>query len=532
MPTTAPRTVDYVVVGTGSAGAVVANRLSADSRNEVLVLEAGTKDSDKFIHIPAAFSKLFGSASDWDYSTEPQPELGGRRVVYPRGKTLGGSSSMNAMMWVRGFAADYDAWSEHAGADWSFDGLVEYFRRIENVAGATENDEGTTGPLHVSHQRSPRPLTRAFLDAAAECGHTVERANLPEPKGFSQTMVTQHKGARFSTADAYLRPALKRKNLSLVTEALATKVLFDGTRAVGVEYTHAGRTQTVHARREVVLCGGAVNTPQLLMLSGVGDSDDLAGHGIRTVAHNGGVGRNLLDHLLAPIGWDVDSGTLRDAESPRQLADYLLRRRGMLTSNVGEAYGFIRSRDDLRLPDLELIFAPVAFYNEGVGEAYPHHAVAMGPILVQPKSTGTITLRSADPTAKPMIDPRYLSDPAGVDRAAMMQGLRATVEIAQAPSLRGRLGVVSQPRTDSRVPDDAVLTEVLDRHSHTLYHPVGTCRMGTDTDSVVTPTLAVRGVTGLRVADASVMPTIVRGHTHAPSVLIGEKAADLILAGR
>ncbi|NED70453.1 glucose-methanol-choline oxidoreductase, partial [Streptomyces sp. SID10244] len=173
-------------------------------------------------------------ASDWDYSTEPQPELGGRRVVYPRGKTLGGSSSMNAMMWVRGFAADYDAWSDHAGADWSFDGLVEYFRRIENVAGATENDEGTTGPLHVSHQRSPRPLTRAFLDAAAECGHTVERANLPEPKGFSQTMVTQHKGARFSTADAYLRPALKRKNLSLVTEALATKVLFDGTRAVGV----------------------------------------------------------------------------------------------------------------------------------------------------------------------------------------------------------------------------------------------------------------------------------------------------------
>ncbi|MYR06663.1 glucose-methanol-choline oxidoreductase [Gordonia sp. SID5947] len=525
-----PRTVDYVVVGTGSAGAVVANRLSADSRNEVLVLEAGTKDTDKFIHIPAAFSKLFGSASDWDYSTEPQPELGGRRVFYPRGKTLGGSSSMNAMMWVRGFAADYDEWADHAGDEWSFDSLVEYFRTIENVAGATENDEGTTGPLHVSHQRSPRALTRAFLDAAAECGYPVERANLPEPKGFSQTMVTQNRGSRFSTADAYLRPALKRKNLQLITEALATKVIFDGTRAAGVEYTRGGRTEQVFARREVVLCGGAVNTPQLLMLSGVGNSADLSDHGIGTVAHNPGVGRNLLDHLLAPIGWDVESGSLSDAESPRQLVDYLLRRRGMLTSNVGEAYGFVRSRDDLRLPDLELIFAPVAFYNEGLGDPHPHHAVAMGPILVKPASTGTVTLRSADPTAKPMIDPRYLSDSDGVDRTAMMQGLRATVDIARAPSLRDRLGVVTQPRTTMRVPDDDVLAEVLNRHSHTLYHPVGTCRMGNDPESVVTPRLAVRGVSGLRVADASVMPTIVRGHTHAPSVVIGEKAADLILA--
>ncbi|GAB88751.1 GMC family oxidoreductase [Gordonia rhizosphera] len=532
MPTTTPQTVDYVVVGTGSAGAVVANRLSSDPRNEVLVLEAGAKDTDKFIHIPAAFSKLFGGAADWDYSTEAQPELGGRRVFYPRGKTLGGSSSMNAMMWVRGFAADYDEWADHAGDDWSFDSLVEYFRRIEKVAGATENDEGTTGPLHVSHQRSPRPLTRAFLEAAAECGHPVERANLPEPKGFSQTMVNQHKGARFSTADAYLRPALKRKNLHLLTEATATRVLFEGTRAVGVEYTREGRTHTVRARREVVLCGGAVNTPQLLMLSGVGHRDDLAGHGIHTVAHNPQVGRNLLDHLLAPMGWDVEKGSLTDAESLLQLADYLLRRRGMLTSNVGEAYGFIRSRTDLRLPDLELIFAPAAFYNEGLGEPYPHHAVTMGPILLKPESSGSITLRSADPTAKPVIDPRYLSDPDGVDRAAMMAGLRATVEIAQAPSLRGRLGVVSQPRTASRVPDDDTLAEVLNRHSHTLYHPVGTCRMGHDSDSVVTPALAVRGVSGLRVADASVMPTIVRGHTHAPSVLIGEKAADLILASR
>ncbi|ROZ88960.1 GMC family oxidoreductase [Gordonia sp. OPL2] len=530
MPVPAPRTVDYVVVGTGSAGAVVANRLSTDPRNEVLVLEAGSKDSDSFIHIPAAFSKLFGGDSDWNYSTEPQPELNGRRVFYPRGKTLGGSSSMNAMMWVRGFAADYDEWAGRAGNDWSFSSLVEYFRRIENVDGATEYDEGSTGPLRVSHQRSPRPLTRAFLDAASECGYPVERANLPEPKGFSQTMVTQHRGARFSTADAYLRPALKRKNLHLITQATATKVLFDGTRAIGIEYDHAGQTRTVHARREVVLCGGAINTPQLLMLSGVGDSRDLTEHGITTVAHNPEVGRNLLDHLIAPMGWDVDSGSLADAETPRQLADYLLRRRGMLTSNVGEAYGFIRSRNELRLPDLEVIFAPVAFYNEGLGDPHPHHAAVMGPILLQPKSTGSVRLSSADPTAKALIDPRYLSDPDGIDRAAMMQGLRACAEIAQAPSLRGLLGVISQPNTGVRTPDDDILAEVLNRHSHTLYHPVGTCRMGNDANSVVTPMLTVRGVTGLRVADASVMPTIVRGHTHAPSVVIGEKASDLVLS--
>ncbi|WP_068271273.1 GMC family oxidoreductase [Aldersonia kunmingensis] len=524
------RIVDYVVVGTGSAGAVVANRLSADPRNEVVVLEAGAKDSDKFIHIPAAFAKLYRTNYDWDYLTEPQPELAGRQIYWPRGKMLGGSSSINAMMWVRGFAADYDEWAELASEGWSFANLVEYFRRIESVQGATEADEGTGGPMHVSAQRSPRAITRAFLDAVAECGYPIERPNLPEPKGFTQTVVSQHRGARWSTADGYLRPALKRKNLELVTEATATKVIFEGTRAVGIEYRTATGLQTVRARKEIVLCGGAVNTPQLLMLSGIGDRDKLATHGIATVAHNPEVGLNMLDHLVAPMGWDVESDSLTGAERPAQLANYLLRRRGMLTSNVGEAYGFIRSRAELSLPDLELVFAPAPFYNEGLGDPHPHHAVVMGPILLKPQSAGEITLRSADPQAKPLIDPRYLSDPDGIDRAAMMQGLRVCAEIAQAPSLRGLLGGLSQPATGARVPDEDTLAESLNRHSHTLYHPVRTCRMGSDANSVVSPTLAVRGVDGLRVADASIMPTIVRGHTNAPTILIGEKAADLILS--
>jgi choline dehydrogenase len=510
---------DYIVVGTGSAGSVLASRLSAVPGVRVAVVEAGPPDKDKFIHIPAAFSKLFGSPVDWNYLTEPQKQLDGRQIYWPRGKTLGGSSSMNAMMWVRGFAADYDEWGERAGADWSFAGVEKYFKRIEH------------GPLVVSPQRSPCSSTAAWLSAVQEQGHRVEAPNLPSPEGFCQTLVTQRRGARWSTADAYLKPALRRQNLRLFTGAHVTRVLFDGKRAVGVEIDTDGKRQVVKAHREVLLCAGAINTPQLLMLSGVGDRDQLAEHGIEPVHHSAEVGANLLDHLIVPLGFDATCETLFAAEKPLQLVNYLARRRGMLTSNVGEAYGFVRSRPELALPDLELIFAPAPFFDEGIGEPYPGHGVVMGPILLKPKSTGTIALGSADPLAKPIIDPRYLSDDAGEDRAALMEGLRITARIAESPTMRTILGDIARPVGAHELTEDT-LEQALNTLSHTLYHPVGTCRMGADDGSVVDPQLRVRGVDGLRVADASVMPTIIRGHTHAPSVLIGEKAADLIRSTR
>src|SRR5690606_13296380 len=264
-----------VIVGSGSAGAVLADRLSADPGRSVIVLEAGPADKDKFIRIPAGFSKLFRSPYDWDYLTEPQPQLGNRQIYWPRGKTFGGSSSLNAQMWVRGFRADYDEWATAAGPDWGFDKAVEQFRTIEDVEGPAGDDHGTGGPLHISHQRSPRPSTAAYLRAVAERGFPVETANLPEPHGFTQTMVTQYRGRRWSSADAYLRPAMKRRNLTVLPEATATRVLFDGDRAVGVEFSRAGRLEQVRAGREVILCGGAINSPQLLMLSGIGDPAEL-----------------------------------------------------------------------------------------------------------------------------------------------------------------------------------------------------------------------------------------------------------------
>ena len=510
---------DYVVIGTGSAGSVVANRLSADPRVNVVVLEAGPMDTDKFVHIPAAFSKLFRGPMDWDYLTEPQKGVGGREIYWPRGKVLGGSSSMNAMMWVPGFPADYDEWAEHAGDEWDYAHLRTYFDRAEN------------GALVVSPQRSPRSSTSAWLRAAEQAGYRVTTPGEPMLDGFCETAVTQRRGARWSCADAYLKPVLYRPNLRLLTDSTVRRVLIGGGRAVGVEFDDAeGRRQTVWAAREVVLCAGAVNTPQLLMLSGIGDEKELSGFGIDMVQHAPEVGKNLLDHLITPLGFAVRGDSLFDAEKPRELASYLLRRRGMLTSNVGEAYGFVRSRPELALPDLELIWAPAPFYDEGIGEAYGH-GIATGPVLLKPRSSGTVRLRSADPAVKPVIDPRYLSDPEGVDRAAMMAGLRATVTIAQSPALRDTVGKVVRPLHATTL-DDETLERALDSCSHTLYHPVGTCRMGRDERSVVDPQLRVRGVQGLRVADASVMPTIIRGHTHAPAVVIGEKAADLIAAGR
>ncbi len=521
---------DYVIVGAGSAGAVLANRLSADSSVSVLLLEAGGRDRKAAIHIPAAFSQLFRSEYDWNYDTVPQPELAGRQIYWPRGKMLGGSSSLNAMMWVRGFAADYDSWAEKAGPTWSWSSVLPYLRQVERMTGARSSDQGSSGPINVEPQRSPRSHTAAFLTAVQQAGMQVEQANLAEPAGFTQTMVSQHRGARVSTADAYLKPARGRTNLVVRTGATAHRVLFDGTRATGVEYRSGTSTLQVTARREVVLSGGAVNTPQLLMLSGIGDPTQLRAVGLEVLVDSPEVGANLTDHLIAGLVPGAFGDTLYAAERPIELARYLTRRRGMLTSNVAEAYGFIRTRPDLPLPDIEILFAPVAYVAQGL-EKPPAHGLTIGAILLQPKSSGTISLVSKDPDDKPDIDPRYLSDADGHDRATLLAGLAVCEELLRTPALaaatNGRF--LAPPGSESLTEEQRDALSV-NEFSHTLYHPVGTARMGSDPGSVVDPELRVRGVQGLRVADASVMPNIIRGHTNAPSIVIGEKAADLIIA--
>ncbi|MBN9192443.1 MAG: GMC family oxidoreductase N-terminal domain-containing protein [Microbacterium sp.] len=529
---------DYIVVGAGSAGAALAARLSEDPAVSVLLLEAGGPDRALELHVPAAFSKLFRGAYDWNYDTVPQPALEDRTVFWPRGKTLGGSSSLNAMMWVRGFAADYDAWADAAGSRWSWDALVPYFRRVEHTQDPADPTQGADGAQPVEHQRDPRPHTAAFLDAAAEAGYPVTPANLPSGQGFSQTMVTHRRGARASTADAYLRPARSRRNLRIVTGALVRRVTFDtgegSPRATGVYVEVDGVTRHAGARREVVLCGGAVNTPQLLMLSGIGPAAHLSEHGIRVVVDAPDVGANLQDHLVAGLAPEATGGTLYGAERPAELVRYLTRRTGMLTSNVAEAYGFVRTEVADRtgapeaLPDIEIIFASAPYVGEGL-VPLPAEGITVGAILLQPRSRGTIRLASADPVDKPVIDPRYLSDPDGIDEQTMLDGLAVCERLIDTAALRAvTTGGWVQPVGGERMTPAERAALSLRRYSHTLYHPVGTARMGEDAAYVVDPELRVRGVDGLRVADASVMPRIIRGHTNAPAIVIGEVAADLI----
>jgi choline dehydrogenase len=508
---------DYVIVGAGSAGAVVAARLTEDPSCRVALLEAGPSDSNPLIHIPAAFSELFDSKVDWGYRTVPQPQLGGRNVYWPRGRVLGGSSSINAMMWVRGFPADYDAWAEACGPDWGADEIVRYLLRIEDFGAAPDGDEhGAGGPLRVEPQREPSMLTGRFIEACDGFGIAAV-----------QSAVTQKDGRRWSTADAYLKPARDRPNLVVHTGALVSRVLFEGRRATGVEYLVGGRRATATARHEVVLCGGAVNSPQLLMLSGIGPGEHLRQRDVTVLFDAPDVGRNLRDHLASGLVFRAKGAkTLKSGRSLGQLARYVLGRHGMLTSNVGEAYGFLKSDEKLEQPDLELVFAPVPFLDEGLTRPKVH-GFTVSAALQQPLSHGAITLASADPTVAPVIDPRYLSDPDGADRAALLHGIEVCDRIGSSPQLAPYAnGYLLLEGLSGAEAYEASIR----RYAQTLYHPVGTCRMGRDARSVVDPELRVRGVEGLRVADASVMPTIIRGHTNAPSIVIGERASDLLKA--
>jgi choline dehydrogenase-like flavoprotein len=519
---------DYVIVGAGSAGCVLANRLSADPGVSVALVEAGGKDNKQEIHIPAAFSKLFKTPYDWNFSTTPQKHLGERELYWPRGKTLGGSSSINAMMWVRGHRADYDGWRLPG---WSYDDVLPYFQRAERRVGSNNGGVyGTGGPLWIEELRDPNPLSEAFQRACAEFGmNRLGELNEPDNTGYAPTPVTQHRGRRWSAADAYLHPAKGRANLTLVTGGLATRVTFDGNRATGVTYHDAsGATREIAAKREVILAAGAIGSAHLLMLSGVGDPDALTAWGIPVVAASPEVGRHLQDHLAAGLITHTPTPvTMVDAEKIGQVLRYLTMRKGMLSSNVAEVVAMIHTREGLDAPDVELIFAPVPFLDHGFTTP-PGHGITIGVILLQPHSHGAITLASADPTAAPLIDPGYLTE--DEDVARMIAGLRVARTLTQTSALAPHVGDPMRP--ERWLDDDAELAAALRDYAETLYHPTGTCRMGADDAAVVDADLRVRGVSGLRVADASVMPQIIRGHTHAPTVMIAEKASDLIAAAR
>jgi|SRR5712692_1229693 len=511
---------DYIIVGAGSAGCVLAYRLTEDASVRVLLIEAGGPDTKQEMHIPIAFAKLFMTPYDWAYHTETQPQLQNRQMYWPRGKVLGGSGTMNLMVYVRGHEHDYNQWRESGNTGWGYPDVLPYFKKAERQQHGASVYHGADGPQHVADPRSPNVLSRTFIEAGVQLGlPRNDDFNGAVQEGIGLAQVTQKRGMRNSSVDAYLRPALKRPNLTVLTDALVQQIMFENKRAVGVAYTQQDNTSQASVRREVILCAGAINSPQLLLLSGVGAADQLQALSIPPIAHLPGVGQNLQDHLLVPVSYTCTRPiTLAAAQSSSNLLKFLLFRKGPLTSNIGEAGAFYKTRENLPAPDLEMAFTPAAFRNPKV------HGFTFGPIGLAPKSRGYLTLRARDPQQPPYIQPNYLDQ--AEDLEVLIEGVKLARQLAQTQAFDAYRGAEVLP--GPQVQSDQEIADFIRERATSGYHPVGTCKMGTDAMAVVDSVLRVHGVEGLRVVDASIMPTLVRGHTNAAAIMIAEKAADLI----
>ena len=523
---------DYIIVGAGSAGCVLANRLTASGRHRVLLLEAGGTDRSPWIHIPLGYGKHFSNPKvNWLYTNEPDPATGNRRIAQPRGKVLGGSSSINGLVYIRGQREDYDHWRQLGNNGWSFDDVLPYFRKSEDQQRGADEYHGVGGPVAVSDPVGPHPLCEAFITAAEQSGYPrTADFNGPDHEGFGYLQLTTRNGRRSSAATGYLKPARKRKNLTVVTEAHATRVLFDGTRAVGIEYLRRGQTHATHTNGEILLSGGAINSPQLMMLSGIGPAAKLREHGIDVRSDMPGVGGNLQDHYNGRLMYRcTEAITLNDAlgnvgRGALEGLRYIFQRKGFLTMGAAYAAGFLRTDPALASPDIQAGLA--LFSTDKVGDGlHPFSGFSVIVRLLRPESRGNVSLHSADPLAAPAIRPNFLHSPRDGDN--LVAGFKALRRVMQAPVMQRYIEAEYAPGPE--VASDAELLEFLRQKGGTSFHPVGTCRMGVDDQSVVDARLRVRGIDGLRIVDASIMPVIVSGNTNAPTIMIAEKAVDMIL---